>query len=43
MLTREQWHELAEQIDDWSPLRQLPAFRRLEDDTRAALAGLAGG
>lgn len=38
-----QAHRLAEQIDDWSPLRQLPAFRRLEDHTRAALAGLAGG
>ncbi len=36
-------HLLAEQIDDWSPLRQLPAFRRLEADTRAALAALAGG
>ena len=29
---------LADLIDDWSPLRQLSAFQRLEADTRAALA-----
>lgn len=29
-------HRLADLITDWSPLRQLAAFRRLEVDTRAA-------
>lgn len=33
-------HRLAQIIDDWSPLRALPAFRRLEDDTRQALVRL---
>jgi len=31
---------LAELIQDWTPLRQLPAFRQLEADTRKALRGL---
>lgn len=31
---------LADLVDDWSPLRQLSAFQRLEADTRAALAAL---
>jgi hypothetical protein len=31
---------LAELIEDWTPLRQLPAFRQLEADTRKALRGL---
>jgi hypothetical protein len=30
-------HRLAELITDWSPLRALPAFVRLETDMRAAL------
>ncbi|MCC6407020.1 MAG: hypothetical protein IT453_07630 [Planctomycetes bacterium] len=33
-------HRLAELIEDWSPLRRLPAFRRLEDDTRSVLVRL---
>ena len=33
-------HRLAVLVDDWSPLRQLSAFQRLESDTRAALASL---
>ncbi|RME22428.1 MAG: hypothetical protein D6798_15770 [Deltaproteobacteria bacterium] len=31
---------LADLVDDWSPLRQLSACRRLEADTRSALAAL---
>ena len=30
-------HHLAQRIEDWSPLRQLSAFRRLEADLRAAM------
>lgn len=30
-------HRLAELIDDWSPLRDLSAFRQLEADTQQAL------
>ncbi len=30
-------HRLADLVEDWSPLRALPAFRRVEADTRAAL------
>jgi hypothetical protein len=30
-------HRLATLIEDWSPLRRLPAFQRLERDTRHAL------
>jgi hypothetical protein len=33
-------HRLAELITDWSPLRALPAFARLEADTRTALRSL---
>lgn len=33
-------HDVARLTDDWSPLRQLPAFSRLEQDTRRALAAL---
>ena len=33
-------HRLADLVDDWSPLRQLSAFRRCESDTRGALAAL---
>jgi hypothetical protein len=33
-------HRLAELITDWSPLRPLPAFARLETDMRAALRNL---
>lgn len=33
-------HRLAELITDWSPLRDLPAFVRLETDTRTALRTL---
>jgi hypothetical protein len=33
-------HRLAELITDWSPLRTLPAFVRLETDMRAALRNL---
>jgi len=32
-----------ELIEDWTPLRQLPAFRQLEADTREALIGLDVG
>lgn len=37
---REAVHRVAELIDDWSPLRELHAFQRLEADTRTALATL---
>lgn len=33
-------HRVAELIDDWSPLEQLPSYRRLDADTCAALAAL---
>lgn len=33
-------HRLADLVEDWAPLRALPAFRRLEEDTRAALTEL---
>lgn len=33
-------HRVAGLVIDWSPLRELPAFRRLEADTRETLAGL---
>ena len=33
-------HQLADLITDWSPLRALPAFVRLENDTRTAIRGL---
>lgn len=33
-------HRLAELIQDWSPLRTLPAFLRLEHDTKHALREL---
>lgn len=33
-------HDLAQRIEDWSPLLQLSAFQRLEQDTRAALAAM---
>ena len=33
-------HRLADLITDWSPLRNLAAFNRLESDTRSALARL---
>ncbi len=33
-------HRLADLVTDWSPLRQVPAFRRLETDTRCALETL---
>ncbi len=33
-------HRLADLVEDWSPLRQLPAFQRLEADTRLALERL---
>jgi hypothetical protein len=33
-------HRLAELITDWSPLRPLPAFARLETDLRTALRNL---
>jgi hypothetical protein len=36
-------HDLAQRIsdnDNWSPLLQLSAFQRLEQDTRAALAAM---
>lgn len=38
-------HRLADLIVDWSPLRQLAAFRRLETDTLSALhtLGMAAG
>lgn len=31
---------LADLVEDWSPLRQLSAFQRLEADTRVALAAI---
>lgn len=31
---------ISDLVEDWSPLRQLPAFQRLESDTRAALTQL---
>jgi|JI10StandDraft_1071094.scaffolds.fasta_scaffold343170_2 hypothetical protein len=36
-------HYLADLIDDWSPLRRLGAFQRLERDMRAALIRLGVG
>jgi len=33
-------HRLADLIEDWTPLRQLTAFQRLEADTRDALSAL---
>ena len=33
-------HRLADLITDWNPLKRLKAFRRLEEDTRAALTQL---
>lgn len=33
-------YQMAELITDWSPLRQLSAFQRLESDLRAALTDL---
>ena len=33
-------HRLAELITDWSPLRHVPSFGRLEADTRLAIEGL---
>ena len=33
-------HRLADLIADWSPLRSLPAFKRLEADTYTALQAL---
>lgn len=33
-------HRLAELITDWSPIRPLPAFQRLEADVRVALESL---
>jgi hypothetical protein len=33
-------HRLADGIKDWSALRALPAFRRLESDTREAIEAL---
>ena len=33
-------HRLAELITDWSPLRALPAFARLETDTRTAIRAI---
>lgn len=35
-------HRLAELIDDYSPLRELPAFAALESDVHAALAHVTG-
>ncbi len=37
---RRKAHRLAEIINDWSPLRQLPAFQKLEQDTLASLEAL---
>lgn len=34
-------HRLADLVQDWSPLTALPAFQRLESDTRAVLASLS--
>lgn len=31
-------HRLANLVEDWSPLRRLSAFQRLEEDTRRALS-----
>jgi hypothetical protein len=33
-------HRLADLVDDWGHLRALSAFKRLESETRTALAGL---
>jgi hypothetical protein len=33
-------HRLANLVEDWSPLRRLTAFRRLEEDTRIAIGHL---
>ena len=33
-------YRVADLVEDWSPLRRLSAFERLERDTRAALAAL---
>lgn len=33
-------HRVADLVTDWSPLRRLAAFRRLEQDTKAALSDL---
>ena len=33
-------HRLADLVDDWSVLRQLPSFQRLERDARAAFVSL---
>lgn len=33
-------HRLAELVEDWSPLLQLPSFRQLEEDARQALSAL---
>ena len=33
-------HRLANLVEDWSPLRRLTAFQRLEEDTRRALSAL---
>jgi hypothetical protein len=33
-------HRVADLVEDWSPLRQLSAFRQLEADTRIAVAAL---
>lgn len=33
-------HRLADLVEDWSVLRQLPSFRRLEADTRETLGAL---
>lgn len=35
-------HRLAALVTDWAPLRALPAFQRLENDTRAVLQQIAG-
>lgn len=35
-------HRLAELIDDYSPIRELPAFAALESDVHATLAYVAG-
>lgn len=33
-------HRLADLVRDWSPLRQLPAFRALEEDARSAMVAV---
>jgi hypothetical protein len=33
-------HRLADLVEDWSALRQLPSFQRLEADTRQVLGVL---